>query len=99
MEDVARDRMISMVKAAEVETTTKAGIIGMETETKMIRETIVTIEKTEDNVRTNNQINKFCPDSQSFWTNQSHKTCRGRGYPCNWPPPQQSIAGKCIEKN
>ena len=85
MEDVAKDGMISVVKATEAETTTEEGAIGMETETKMIREiimtilTIMTIEKTEDNMKTNNQTDKFCPDLQSFWTNLSWKTLwRGR---------------------
>ena len=105
MEDMAKDGMISVVKAMEVETISEVGVIGMETEIKMIREIIMTImtikiiEKTEDNVKTNNQIDKFCLDVQSFWTNLSWKTCRWGGYPCNQPPPQWSIAGKCIEKN
>ena len=102
MEDMAKDGMTSVVKAAEAETTTKTGIIGMGTEIKMIGETTVTtmiVEKTEENEKTNNQIDKFCPDLQSFWNNLSQKTCRGEGYPCDWPPPQQSIARKCIEKN
>ncbi len=64
-EDVAKDGMITVVEAMEVETTTEVGIIGMEIESKMIRETIVTtvtIGKIEDKEKTNNQTDKFCPD-------------------------------------
>ncbi len=98
---MAKDRMISVDKAMQAETTIEAGDHGMETETKtkIIREIIETIVKTENNMRTSNQTDKYCPDLQNFWTNLSQKTCREGGYPCNWPPPQWSIARKCIEKN
>ena len=93
--------MISVDEAVEEETTIEVGNLGMETEikTKMIKEIIMTIVTTENNVKTDNQIGKFCPDLQSFWTNLSGTTCRGGCYPCNQPPPLWSIARKCIEKD
>ncbi len=95
---MAKDRIISVHEATEAEITIEVGNLGMETEikTKMKGEIIVTIMTTENNVRTGNQTDKFCPGLQSFWTNLSQKTCRGGAYPCNWPPPQWSIAGKRI---
>ncbi len=67
MEAMAKDGMISVDEAMEAEIAIKVGDLGMETKikTKMIREIIViiiTIEKTENNVKTGNQTDKFCPD-------------------------------------
>ncbi len=42
MEDITKDGMIIVVEAAEAETTTEVGVIGMETEIKMIGEIIMT---------------------------------------------------------
>ena len=110
IEAVDRDEATFMVEAMEVDTTIKEDVLGMETEIKVkmndeIIMTIVTIEitmtimRTESNVKTDNQIDKFYPDLQSFWTDLSWKTCRGGGYPCNQPPPLWSITGKYNEKD
>ena len=58
-EVITKDKMITVVEAAETETTTGEDIIGMETETKMIRETIMTtmtIEKTEETIKQANFV-------------------------------------------
>ena len=104
MEAADKDKMISIVEATEADTTIEEDTLGMETEIKVkmnkeIIVTIMTIMRTEISVKTDNQIDKFCPDSQSFWTDLSWKTCRGGGYPCDWPPTLQSIAGKYNEKD
>ena len=107
METADKGKIIFMVEATEVDTTVEADALGMETEVKikMIIEiivtimTVMTIETTESNMKTDNRIDKFCPDLESFWTNLSQKTCRGEGDPCDWPPPLQSIARKCNEKD
>ena len=57
--------MISGIMAMEEGTFTKADETGMEIKVRMIGKTIMTIMITmitEDKEKTNNQIDKFCPD-------------------------------------
>ena len=59
---------------------------------------IMTIEKTEDNVKTSNQIDKFCPELQSFWTNPSQKTCRGEATHATGPLHSGPLPGNALKR-
>ncbi len=50
------------IVAAEEETITEVDVIGMETEAKIIVETIMTTVTTDVREKIGNQIDKFCPD-------------------------------------